>query len=115
MKDFAFETKINVCDWTVLSFLNYEKIHSVDVYDSTVLSFLNYEKIHSVNVGSKIRPGDVSSFDYGYNYFILMDLNIFVGASESHVSGCFWLLAQNFGRWQGLTNFMLFCHSMTAG
>ena len=57
MKDFAFETKINV-------------------YDSTVLSFLNYEKIHSVDVSSKIRPGDVSSFDYGYNYFILMDLNI---------------------------------------
>ena len=96
MKDFAFETKINV-------------------YDSTVLSFLNYEKIHSVDVSSKIRPGDVSSFDYGYNYFILMDLNIFIGASERQLSGCFWLLAQNFGRWQGLTNFMLFCHSMTAG
>ena len=66
MKDFAFETKINV-------------------YDSTALLFLNYEKIHSVDVSSKIRPGDVSSFDYGYNYFILMDLNIHIGASDTLV------------------------------
>ena len=34
------------------------------------------------------------------NEVVLHIVATIIGAHQSHISGCFWLLFQNFGRWQ---------------